>query len=482
MGSKQSLRTLFSIAFACVLLASILCSLATWGCSLMFLTNTDQFIKPANRFEKQIPQILSYVKQEGEKLLVPSAQPALEEHIPSSGIQYQVIDINGNLVYGWQKDRYIHSREEISAKLNKTDAINGKYVSYYPILDAEGNLKGLFLVRYSLSLITSNLDRPLFLFLFLFANLAAPFLYFVLFTLLFGKKLGARLNPPIQQMIEGAQRIQRYDLNFTLADVSGSRELSKLGAAFEEMRRALHASLTSQWSMEQERREMVSAIAHDLRTPLAIVQGHVENMIEGAVKPEQVPNYLQRIHSNTVRAVRLLQEMDEISKIDHPDFQLTFSKVDLLSFFKQKQMECLMLCQRKSIELTADIQLEPPLKQAHLCLDIHRLEQIIDNLMDNCIRFTPEGGTIRWDVNVNLNSLRFEIRDSGSGFSDKDLKQMFRKFYQGDAARSLHKGHSGLGLYIVKTLAEKHGGSIEAHNLTEGGAQFILRIKERAPA
>lgn len=94
----------------------------------------------------------------------------------------------------------------------------------------------------------------------------------------------------------------------------------------------------------------------------------------------------------------------------------------------------------------------------------------MDNIVGNSIRFTPRGGSIHLQVSIEENKASFKISDMGPGFSEKDLASLFRKFYKGDPSRSREKGHSGLGLYIARSIIEKHGGGIQASNLLGGGA------------
>lgn len=142
-----------------------------------------------------------------------------------------------------------------------------------------GSLKFLIHMTNVMSLSNKNIEnfpevfRVGFVILFVLGNMAAPFVFILLFTILFARRIGKRLVPPIVQLINGAGRIQRNELDFTLSVTGGSKELVQLTEAFEEMRSSLHQSLSAQWRMEQERRDMVAAIAHDLRTPLTDYTG-----------------------------------------------------------------------------------------------------------------------------------------------------------------------------------------------------------------
>lgn len=345
-----------------------------------------------------------------------------------------------------------------------------------------GSLKFLIHMINVMSLSNKNIEnfpevaRVGFVILFVLGNMAAPFVFILLFTILFARRIGKRLVPPIVQLINGAGRIQRNELDFTLSVTGGSKELVQLTEAFEEMRSSLHQSLSAQWRMEQERRDMVAAIAHDLRTPLTIIQGHVDNLLENKAKQaERLDSYLLTIRKNTDRAVRLLDDMGIVSEIDQPDFSLSVRPLDVVVFCREKAEEYRTICSAKSLHFQAEIQVADGC-DGWFRADGLRLEQMLDNVIGNSIRLTPEGGKIEWRVEILPESVVLEVSDTGPGFAEADLLHMFEKFYQGDASRSIHKGHAGLGLYIVKTLAEKHGGSVSAGNRPGEGAYVQIRI------
>lgn len=461
----------------------MVCTAAIWGASLYYLlSNEGDFLRPANYYERKIPEIIQFAKQNQDMLLSPSFQPELEQIIPLEVINYQVVDLSGQIIHGWEGRRFLSEPGDIVRKVNTSEQLDGYFIRYLPILDQEERLSGVFVLRYALSLLYSNQPVDAKLLLFIFGNMAAPFLFILLFTILFAHRIGKRLEPPIAKLIDGAARIRQNDLDFTLSDVGGSKELTQLASAFEDMRRALHTSLTAQWQMDQERRDMVAAIAHDLRTPLTIIQGHVDNLLERKDKQaERLDKYLHTIRKSTDRAVRLLDDMNLVSEIDQPDFILTKRPIDLMAFCQEKAEEYQMMCAAKRIDFQSSFHMSDD-DPGRIDADVHRLEQMMDNVIANSIRFTPEGGQIRWRINIGPETAVIETADSGPGFTEADLSYLFNKFYQGDPSRSAAKGHAGLGLYIVKTLAEKHGGSVAAGNLPEGGAYVRIILKVRHPA
>ncbi|WP_010275128.1 sensor histidine kinase [Paenibacillus senegalensis] len=473
---KLSFRSQFAITLAITFLLSIVCTLAVWGASIYFLKTYSDKFQPANHYEQQIPDIALFVRENEEKLLQREFQEELEEVVPLEGMDYQVVALSGEPVYGSTEESWVSSPNEIVDSLNTTQYKNGKFHSYHPVMNEQGHLSGAIIFRYSLDLVSSNSSNSAFILLFIIGNMAAPFLFILLFTLLLARKVGKRLEPPISRLIQGAERIQRQDLDFTFTGEGGSKEITQLASAFEEMRSALHASLQAQWQMEQERRDMVAALAHDLRTPLTIVQGHVDNLLENESKrAERLEDYLQTIRKSTERAVRLLNEMNAVSEIERLDFALTFQNTDLVAFSQSKIEEYKLLCEAKQIEFVPELILRR--NNGWMTVDSHRLEQMLDNVLGNSMRFTPPGGTILWRITLEENQAVMEVEDSGPGFAAKDMSYLFQKFYQGDPSRTRNKGHAGLGLYIVKTLAEKHGGTASLSNRAEGGAYVSFRIK-----
>jgi len=464
-------------AFVLVLLFSFLGSVLVWGSTIYVLVKQmDKSILPANYYEQQIPQILNYVARQQEALLSPQMQDELEQVIPLKGMQYQVINLKGQVVFGWKGETFINSPEDVTSKLNRTEKHDGKFIQFYPILDSQKQLKGMLVLRYSLSVSANNPGNWVLVGL-IFSSLIAPFFFIVLFSILLARRLGKRLEPSIARIIGGARRIQENDLDFSVAGEGGSKELTELSDAFEEMRKALEQSLKREWQLEQERRDMTAAIAHDLRTPLTIIQGHADNLIEsGARHPERLEKYLLTIRNSTQRADKMLTELLFLNKIDTPDFVLQYVPTDLSAFCERKKEEYELLCRERGGVLRYSYEHFQCDQEFQPLLDTARLEQVLDNVITNSLRFTPAEGIIEWSIYVEEKQVTFEMKDTGSGFSEQDLRRMFERFYSGDPSRSQKMGHSGLGLYTAKRLVEKHGGRIEAGNRTEGGAWMRITV------
>ena len=227
-------------------------------------------------------------------------------------------------------------------------------------------------------------------------------------------------------------------------------------------------SLSAQWEMEQERVEMVEALAHDLKTPISIILAYAESLLDrNGETSEQTCRYLSIIKENALKCGNLVQQMRAASESERPGNELTFTATDLHTFFAQKVKHYELQAKEKgiSIELVDDDSLH-----SSYLLDIDKLERIFDNIVSNSLRYTPANGKIVISASADQKTITYQVCDTGCGFSKKDLERAADRFYRGDAARQIGGGHSGLGLYTVKRLVQQLGGDLRFSNGKDGNA------------
>lgn len=472
-----ALRKQLSRHFYRIMLFSILATLLTWilGFLLFTIINQNKTLNPANYYESQIPEMVDKVNAQDD-ILNPDNQAMLDKIIPLEGLDYQIVNAEGQIQYGSMSERYLTSREDVFTQLNKNIYDNNRIVVYYPIFDSGQNFLGAAGFRYQLSVISANAESRMLLFsLFIFA-IITPFVYIFLCTFIIGRRWAKRMKEPFNEIIAGAGKIEKQDLNFTMHNQSNIKELHQLVAAFDKMKTALKEALEKQWGMEEERREMVAAVAHDLKTPLTIIQGHAEGILESNHElPKRITQYLQTILLNCQRSIRLIQELNDVSSYENTEFYLETEPVNPEVLIQNKMNEFRQLCHAQNIELRASIH-NPEGNQDLFYLDPFRINQMLDNILINSLRYTKERGTITWETYISEKELKFIIADSGPGFSKENQVKLFKKFFREDKARNSADGHSGLGLFIAKAIAEQHHGKISANNHPEGGAVFTVTI------
>lgn len=470
---NKSFKEQFVITFIKILVLSLICSLISFFVWLVTFTYVRY---PANHYEKQIVDIIEKIDENHESILDKSFENKMNEIVPREGIIYQVLDIDGNILYGTLDKEIIEDKRDVVSSVNSIKSFNGKFFAkIIPILDKDNNIKGAVVLGYRL--VSTQRTHNSILSLLYNSMMFWPFIFVIIFTFIYAKKLSKDLNKPVNILLNASEKIKNQDLDFTI-EYNENNEFTKLCNAFEDMRVNLKDSLIRQWDLEEKRRENISNIAHDLKTPITIINTYSEALIDGAVKEDKFKDYIKVIKRNGERALILIQDMNEVSSIENPDFTLDYVDVNIVEFLKLKEKDYKLLCQEREINFEMNIVDSRETKFIDK-FDVKSIEQVLDNCISNSIRYTGRGESIKLVILCKDEDIEFSIIDTGRGFSNEDLKNLFNKFYKGDKSRSFQKGHSGLGMYISKSIVEKHCGNIKAENNDPKGAIIRFNIRPR---
>jgi two-component system phosphate regulon sensor histidine kinase PhoR len=235
--------------------------------------------------------------------------------------------------------------------------------------------------------------------------------------------------------------------------------------------------------LESMRSEFVANVSHELKTPVAAVKGFAETLLAGAMnEPETARTFLTIIHDESERLNRLIGDILELSKIESRRSPLQFSPIDLPVLVGH--LGGLLASEAAKKEIALDIQIEEGL---FLEADEDRLQQILMNLMQNGINYTPDGGRVKVRAELivgnddEAETVRITVSDTGIGIPKKDIPRVFERFYRVDKARSRSSGGTGLGLSIVKHLVELHHGTIKVESAVGVGSHFILELPMLQP-
>ncbi|NLJ40503.1 MAG: HAMP domain-containing histidine kinase [Clostridiales bacterium] len=471
---NRSLVTQFRLAFTWIVIASIIATAITYAlAAVLYIRAQYRSIYPANYYERQIPDIDAYIRDKNTALLLRSREQELQRIISGNGIHYQVLDGEGNLLYGTNREKIFNDKSELYRRFNTTIRKQNYFIHTVPIIDDNGMVSGAVALLYQLKISYVGV-RGWWVVVVLTVALFSPFLYIIGFNMLFSRIFVNNIKRPLQLLMDASRKIKEKDLDFEI-DYYADNELGKLCFAFSEMKDELKKSLSAQWKMEQERVEMVEALAHDLKAPLSIIRGYSEALIDSNIDGgEKLSKYLEIIKGNAEKCSTLVQQMQYTMDLERADGQLQLVPVKLSEFLEQKVHQYILQAKQKDITITLNVQGEP---QTSILIDKDKVERILDNIVSNSLQYTPTGGRIDISVKAEEENIFYEICDSGSGFSKKDLEKAFDKFYRGDEARRSKDGHSGLGLYIVKQLLEQLDGSIKLSNADSGGACVTFHHK-----
>lgn len=310
--------------------------------------------------------------------------------------------------------------------------------------------------------------------IFLVLAAVSPVLWLLVFSWRYSRRFATEIRVPLAELGEAAGKISRRDLDFTL-DYDEDNELGDLCHAFDEMQENLSSSLTREWQLEQQRHDMVAALAHDLKTPLSVIRAYSEALVDDTALDSEQRGYVDVITTNVDRSATLIQRIQNVSLLEQAA-QPMLATCDVRAFLEAQALSARARAQQQGVTVALD--LAPNLATCYV-IDEEALTRIVDNLVGNSFAVLKSGGTVTLAMHQEDKMLVLSVRDDGPGFTAQDLRQATEQFYRGDAARSTRGGHAGLGLFIVQTLAAQQGGSVELSNNTTGGACVSVTLPAR---
>ena len=284
----------------------------------------------------------------------------------------------------------------------------------------------------------------------------------ILISLFFARKLAMKINC----MKQAADQIRDGELDFQITDTR-VKELDDVMRSLDALRKYLKKSLNSQWELQQRQKEQMGALAHDIKTPLTIIRGNTDLLLETGTDEEQ-RSYLTHISDNVKRIQEYTEKLIEITKGKLEGCKIRdLDSTEFISDFESRIRPFLLY---KNLTLKS----ENRISQKNIFADPQLCMRALMNLIDNAVYYSPENGVIyvsEWEENAYI---CFEIEDEGVGFTEQDLKNATIEFYRADQSRNMD-GHVGMGLYIVRQIAELHQGNL---TLARGrrGARVTLRI------
>lgn len=256
--------------------------------------------------------------------------------------------------------------------------------------------------------------------------------------------------------------------------VQSNDEIGQLAKSFNKMADTIQENVKELEKTDKLRRELIANVSHDLRSPLASIQGYVETILlkDSELDNEKRKKYLDIILKNTSMLRELVKELFELSKLDtkqvDPEFE-PFSIADLVQ-------DVTLKFEQKAAEKNANITAEAPSSLPLVVGDIALIERALSNLIENAIQYTPKGGKVEIELNPNEEHIFVSVKDNGSGIEQKDLPHIFDRFYRAEKSRSKGDGGTGLGLAIAKKILELHDQEIHAKNRPESGAVFYFKL------
>lgn len=283
-------------------------------------------------------------------------------------------------------------------------------------------------------------------------------------SLIVGYILAKRISKPILKTVDVTKQIADGRYEARLEETSNTRELDMLVNSINYMAVSLE-------TMEKLRKRLTEDVAHELRTPIAILQSYIEAMTEGIW--DATPERLQGCYEEVIRIGKLVGDLENLAKLEGDNLKLDKQKIDLFSMIEKTvaNLEGEIKDKKIKVEILGE--------HIEILADYDRIRQVVVNLLSNSIKYSNEDCNITFEMFERSNIAGFTIRDNGMGIPKEELPFIFERFYRADKSRNRATGGSGIGLTIVKSIIQAHGGQITVESTLGEGSMFTVTLPNK---
>ena len=405
----------------------------------------------------QVQRDLKMMAQTAVHIIDEAEEAEIGGLFDTNGARLTLIDTNGSVLYeslpNAQPENHAERPEVIEAKktgegfVKRESATSGYDTYYYALLTEKGQV------------LRTALDARSFFSLYQEAIPAAILCFVLVLVLSTGAAVlvTKRIVKPIEQMGRGMGQ-------------GGVR------APYRElcaMAQALETELGMRDENEKMRREFTANVSHELKTPLTSISGYAEMIEAGIAKPEDIPDFAGRIKREAARLLTLIGDILELSRLESPALVRDFhpERVNLSHAVQQTVERLQMNAQKAYVTLLCDVQ-----PQVFIQADVRLMDELLQNLTDNAIRYNRPGGRVTVRVHQNTEEANLTVEDNGIGIAPEHQAHVFERFYRADKSRSKATGGTGLGLAIVKHIAILHNAQIELESKPEHGTKITVHF------
>lgn len=454
MGKIKGKKTISLSLFYLRFFAYIFIAVLVLALFLLFSFNllvSEELVYPANEPQKQAVSVQKIIQKADR--ITPDLIPEL--------CKYVVFDFEGNAIQGTINGQAVQ-RAWTVLQDNKVNVGS----EYYTVIQRDTEycvLQYQISPQYKSSVLRKYLAPPQTL-IFLSA-IFGTLIIIMSVAIWFGRALRKRLTP----LAVAVNKIEKQELDFGIS-TSGIKEIDAILSSMDNMRIALKTSLEQQWQLEQTKTQQMSALAHDLKTPLTIVRGNAELLLESEIS-EQQRKYASYIENSSLQMQNYVQTLIEVTR-SWQGYQFRKKEINCDLFFKEIEQHVQGLCAVRNVSLLWECHYEP--KQ--LSIDHDLFIRAIVNVVSNAIEHTPFGGTIHFSIYEERSSLFFVIEDTGKGFTKEALKHGREQFFMDDTSRN-SKSHFGIGLFVTNSVVQEHDGQLTLENSVKtGGGKVTIQI------
>jgi len=295
----------------------------------------------------------------------------------------------------------------------------------------------------------------------------------LLISLVTGLFVFSNLTKRLEKIKGTVKGFERGQLNERI-NVEGNDELSELSVCFNRMADTMVDNMKEIQKTDKLRRELVANVSHDLRSPIASIQGYLETiqMKGDSITKEELNNYFNTVLGNTKKLKRLIDDLFELSKLDAEEVSPNMENISMAELIQDLVQQFKPIAEKKGVTLNGEFPKNP---NTLIEADISLMNRALTNLIDNAIEHTPDGGKVNISTVKSGQDFVLEISDTGCGIPEEDLPHVFDRFYQADKSRSENQG-AGLGLAIAQKIFRLHGAEVMVSSIVNQGTTFRVAL------
>lgn len=399
---------------------------------------------------KLVEEEISREYQEKDSFVSAQLVGLLHEHAMTENLFYQIYNEKGErlvdttmmlgMMHGMGEKAEREDYRSTSYILKFDNQLIGKMKVYYPNIFLDEDFSFLEKIKQNIYI----------------AALITIILSFI-FSMLFSKKLSKGLN----QLSKAVRGLQEHNWHTRVQVEKLTEEIKPLGNSFNELAKSLAEE-------ESLRKRFTADLAHELRTPLATLRSQIEAYLDGIWEPTE--ERLEQSHKELMRLVRLVNEMEKLLAAENPQLQLEKNDIGVSKILSRMESQFASAFSEKGVHLT----IIKPQKEYWFRADQDRVIQILTNIVNNALQYTPTGKNVEISMVEKDKFIGVVMKDEGIGIQDEDLPYLYERFYRGDKSRARGTGGIGIGLSIVKALVDAHQGKIEIQSKLHKGTTVTV--------
>src|SRR6056297_900291 len=459
-----SLRTKLIIYFILVIVIPIIFYIVFFNVLSLYINNNNVIIEVDTILERFEERISSNI---GEIDNYSNFKSRLDDLLITYGGSLQIINPeNDQIIF----DSETREQEEFNYNnLNINSITNTDYFTYLNEIDTpEGEY--VYSLVLNVNMMFQGVQGRIIKYIVVGIIISIILLIFLVYY--FSRVISRQILIPLEELNEATKNIAEGNLDYEI-DYCGDNELGRFCEAFETMRLKLKGSLEKQAQYENNRKELIASISHDLKTPITSIQGYVEGLIDGVYKDEETYNkYLTIIKDKSIRLNHLIDDLFYFSKLELDKLEVNKKVYSSKEVFK----DILTSYKLEFDQIKQKLIIEKPIPDVKISIDKYRIDQVFDNIIKNAREFMDVDGTVKVSFYVRDNYMFINIADDGVGIKEEDQKNIFEKFYRGEKSRNRKFGGTGLGLAICKEIIAAHDGEIGVKSKPNEGSTFYFKL------